>query len=357
VIRISKLALALMGSFGLLSVSACGTFFGANPGQATATQSEQVLQGSIITTHEGVAGLVAQDLVGVLSQIEIIAPSQTTLYANRTADRFGEKIVKALQAAGYKLRLAQASTEPRLGYDIQLDKDDRYQVVVSAGPVKVKRHYAVDEVAQIVQPASSIYVLGASGDNIELNDSIFADQQPAQVADLSEPVLQDDQIALATPTEPQSEIIKQPLLTKAVRNIAYDSSLKPANKTNMYESGTSNFDELLGQFDTVSRKIMVFPNDSLLMGEDNKQIAHNMAKRFDAETDVVSVIGCSHGKSALDNGNEVLANGRADRVREEFLVAGLDSELVLHEACWANVHYDEVMPRRGVVVTHKRKIN
>jgi len=364
VIQISKAALASVAMFGSIMLSACGTFGlgGANEGDAGVAQSLAPQQDSIISTHEGVASLIARDLVGVLSQIDIIAPSQTTLYASRTADRVGEKMVKALQAAGYKLRLAQAEQEPRLGYNIQKDEDASYMVVISAGPVKVKRNYAIDEVSQTVQPASSIYVLGASSNNIQLNDSIFANQQavvaskPAVKPTTSELPAEDTQIALATAVPARAKIIKQPLLPKVKTNIALDSSLKPAKKLNMYETRRSNFDELLGQFDTVRREILVFANDSLVMGEDNKQIAHDIAKRFDADTDVVSVIGCSHGKSALDNGNEKLANGRADRVREEFLVAGLNAELVLHEACWANVHFDEMMPRRGVVVTHKRKL-
>jgi len=351
-----------MAVVGTITLSACSTLGlgGSSDGNAAVEQPLKPQQASIISSHEGVASLVARDLVGVLSQIDIIAPSQTTLYASKTADRFGEKMVKALQAAGYKLRLAQAEQEPRLGFNIQHDKaDNSYRVVVSAGPVKVRRNYAVDEIAQTVQPASSIYVLGASGNNIKLNDSIFEGQQ-AVVATTqpttAELATDDTQIALATAVPAQAEIIKQPLIPKANTNIALNSNLKPANKTNMYQTRRSNFEELLGQFDTVSREIMVFANDSLVMGEEKKRIAHDIAKRFEADTDVVSVIGCSHGKSALDNGNEVLANGRANRVREEFLVAGLNAELVLHEACWANVHFDEMMPRRGVVVTHKRKL-
>ncbi len=37
------------------------------------------------------------------------------------------------------------------------------------------------------------------------------------------------------------------------------------------------------------------------------------------------------------------------------MLAGIDSDKVLEEGCWAGVYYDEVMPRRGVVVTIKRR--
>ena len=344
-IRISTAALLL------LSLGACGSAPKkpvSEPGSLNAS--------SLITSNQNVASLVAKDLVGVMSQIDLLAPAETILYASRPTDQFGERMVVALQDAGYRLRLAQAEQEPRISYDIQEDlNQSNYTVIVTAGLVKVKRRYAVNDVQQVVQPASSIFVLGASGDNIKLNDSIFANQQlvspPATETQTAE-----TELALATPVLPRKEIIKQALVQEPVVNIALNSDLKPTTKANMYQTRKSNFEELLEQFNTVRREIMVFPNDSLVMGSSNKQMAAEIAANFKAESDVVSIIGCSHGKSAIENGNEVLANGRSNRVKEEFLQAGIQAELVLHEACWANVHFDEMMPRRGVVVTHKRKL-
>ena len=81
-----------------------------------------------------------------------------------------------------------------------------------------------------------------------------------------------------------------------------------------------------------------------------------MAQNFNSETDVVSVIGCSHGKSKLKNGNAYLANNRAFRVKEEFVLAGLDPDKVLEEGCWAPVEFAD-LPARGVVVKHRRLKN
>ena len=44
---------------------------------------------------------------------------------------------------------------------------------------------------------------------------------------------------------------------------------------------------------------MVFPNDSLHMGAANKRRARELAAAFDPERDVISVLGCSHGRTAL----------------------------------------------------------
>ena len=43
----------------------------------------------------------------------------------------------------------------------------------------------------------------------------------------------------------------------------------------------------------------------------------------------------SHGKSELKNGNSVLAVGRANRVKEAFVFAGVDNGKVLDQGCWA----------------------
>jgi len=84
-------------------------------------------------------------------------------------------------------------------------------------------------------------------------------------------------------------------------------------------------------------------------------LLRKLGGRFDPVTDVISVIGCSHGRTNLKNGNAYLATQRAERVKEELLLVGIDANKVLSEGCWANKHFDK-MPARGVVVSHRRKI-
>ena len=98
----------------------------------------------------------------------------------------------------------------------------------------------------------------------------------------------------------------------------------------------------------------MFPNDSLRLGERNKETIARYVSELDPATDVLSVIGCSHGNTRIDNGNELLAIGRANRVKEAFLFAGIDHEQVLEESCWAGESFEK-MPRRGVVLTLKRR--
>jgi hypothetical protein len=344
-IRVSIIAVVL------ITLSGCSTLpFGAKSKVDVSQQS------SPIKVNLSIAELVATDLVNALSQIRSIEPNQTTLYAKRPQDRFGERMIKSLQASGYKLRLATDDQQPQLDYTIDPDNvESGYTVIVSAGLVKVKRSYDIDMLSRTVQPASSIFVLGANGDEIQLDDSIFANQQQSILAEQFKPVPAENTVTVAqvTPIPAKAEIIKQPLVLSHADKIG---QRKPSRMANMYETRRSNYNDILGEFNTVQKQIMVFANDSLVMGQGNKTIAAQMVEQFKAESDVISVIGCSHGKSAIDDGNQKLANGRADRVKEEFTLAGINPNLVLQEGCWANVHFDEKMPRRGVVVTHKRKI-
>ncbi len=335
----------------VLSLSGCSLLPFGGDKQAGISQ-----KASLIEDNSAIASLVATDLVNALSQVRSIEPSQTTLYAQRPQDQLGERMIKSLQESGYKLRLATGNQQPLLVYDvIQGEVEAGYTVIVSAGLVKVKRRYDVNGLFDTVYPISSLFVLGASGDEIRLDDSIFDRQEQPILARQATDETPDNTVAVvqATAVPDKPELVKQPLRLSNADQIAQK---RPVKRFNMYETRRSNYDEILGEFNTVKREIMIFPNDSLVMGQDNKNVAAQFVDQFNAESDVISVIGCSHGKSAIDDGNQKLANGRADRVKEEFTLAGINPQLVLQEACWANVHFDEKMPRRGVVVTHKRKI-
>jgi len=249
-----------------------------------------------------------------------------------------------------------------------------YEFMIEAGTVKLKRSYKVD--TDGVWPASSMYVLGADAAGLQLDANLFDDQR-------RKPNLPDGALITSAPEEvlPITNSADSSLRSPALNARAYTSPtnrvsakaiagplpnavstsarsnvpiVKLPIKRNMFDLERSNYAELLDKYETLERKVLVFANDSMIMGDSNKKVAEAIARNFDSSTDLISVIGCSHGSTARRNGNAVLANGRASRVKEEFLIAGIDSELVLDEGCWAGSHFDK-MPPRGVVVTHKRR--
>ena len=122
------------------------------------------------------------------------------------------------------------------------------------------------------------------------------------------------------------------------------------------ENLESNYVDVFTGYEDLEQSILVFPNDSLSLGDTNKLIIEQYVEMMDPATDILSVIGCSHGQTDINNGNSVLALGRAHRVKEALLFSGVEHDQVLDEGCWAPEAFD-AMPNRGVVLTLKRRVN
>jgi outer membrane protein OmpA-like peptidoglycan-associated protein len=304
--------------------------------------------------------LIALDLVNALVQIPTLRPASTTLHTARPRSRFGELLVASLQDAGYDLRIGDKASAGWLNYSIEpvsvvapaapVPGTADYTFMVSAGSVKVKRTYRVDSLG--VRPASSLFVHGGDGSGIRLHDALFDRLSTGIVSASDKPFQVAGKRAVAN-----QAVTNQAAANQALENRAAVKGLPPVVKKNMYETRRSNFESLLQNYDSVRSEVLIFPNDSLVMGASNKRIAREIVASFDPGSDVISVIGCSHGKTSLVKGNQKLALGRSYRVKEELILAGIAADKILEEGCWANVHFDQEMPRRGVVVTHKRRSN
>lgn len=336
--------------------------------------------------------LIAADFVSTMTQLPESKPSVIVLHTNKPSSRFGELLLSALQGAGYDLRIGDTQSQNWLGYNANRDDtlsdsgNPVYTFIVSAGEVKLKRSYEVDTYG--VKPAGSMFVRGATTDDIVLDNAIFSVRTPNAVAQgnlQNEPFAQlvdpkESEVSLSAvplpkqivddnksegltnvlataPTNLKNAQLVQEELADAVAqlNVSKDKSAATlfGEFSNMYETRESRYKGLFDSYDVVEKEVYVFADDSLILGKQNKILMHNLVKKFNSETDVMSVIGCSHGKSKIENGNAYLANNRAIRVKEEFVLAGLDSDKVLEEGCWANVDFPE-LPARGVLVQHRR---
>jgi len=332
--------------------------------------------------------LIADDFVAAMVQLPQLEPAATTLSTRVPGSRFGQLLLHGMQSVGYEFRVqtSKATTDAEaqsLAYFVSRRTDSTseatsllgvYDFLIEAGGVKLKRSYKVDRDG--VWPASSMYVLGADAAGLQLDTRLFDGQRKtrelpkgALIASApadSLPITQTNNSNLrevsspAVPyTSPTRRLSATPIANSrgskgsATAQVSVSITKLPV-KRNMYELKESNYAEILANYRTVERKVLVFDNDSMVMGPSNKRIAETIANNFNRDTDLISVVGCSHGSTALNNGNALLANGRASRVKEEFLLAGVESELVLDEGCWAGTSFDK-MPPRGVVVTHKRR--
>ena len=274
--------------------------------------------------------LVARDLVNTLAQIPELDPVTAGIRMADPQSRYGSVLVSELERVGYIVRKgASPEAENFLSYSVRsiahID-GPAYEFGLTVRAIKLRRQYRLQ--GDAIVPASSMFVFGISPDGIRVDDSIFDTET----------------VALEKP-EPQASLELPSSIGSAVRG-------KPLR--NMFETRQSNYSSLLKDYEDIRQIILVFDNDSITLGRRNKQLTRDLLTQYDEKTDVLSVIGCSHGKTTVSGKNRALALGRSSRVREELILSGVNPGQVLDEGCWDSQHFDEMMPRRGVVLTLKR---
>ena len=367
----------------VVSLSACSSVSMFKK-QAPEPQNDQLSESNDLIGNFSRSKLIAADFASTMVQLPELNPDNTIVSTARPSSRFGSLLLLALQNAGYDLRIGNQQSANWLEYDVNRDGASSlsgnpvFTFYVSSGQVKLKRSYEVDSVT--IRPVSSMYVLGATADQVVMDNSIFL--APVETNDAAATIVKrseisDDESSMielsAVPVlqAPIKQAIKQPVLaaqsantstgeTTLVEPITIKKSVSSEGNDyskipNMYETRVSIYQQQLQDYGELDKQILLFPNDSLIMGKTNKLLLRKLENRFDPSTDIISVIGCSHGKTALKNGNAYLATQRAERVKEELVLVGIEPDKVLSEGCWANKHFDK-MPSRGVVVSHRRKV-
>jgi len=316
----------------LFSLSACSTLGLNAPWSKTQGQDYE---------------LIAGNLVNSIAQVPHLNPQLATVQVSRPRSSFERHVNEELDERGYKLEMIASEeglnqVKPAIRQlSSETGKQNLY--VLSIGQITVERAY--DIVADKTVPTSELIFRGAEERKISLNDDIF-DVPDSAFSTVAFKAYDGPQIkdVLAAPAPQQ-------------RTAWWKRDKQNAVKRNIYETMTSNYSDVFSGFEDVQQSILIFPNDSLRLGETNKQIIEQYVSKMDPDTDMLSVIGCSHGETQINNGNSLLALGRANRVKEAFLFSGLEHDQILDEGCWAPQTFDEVMPRRGVVLTLKRKKN
>lgn len=351
--------------------------------------------------------LIAQDMVNVLAQIAQLPAGTTTLSIPTLFSRkdpFTATLAQEFKSAGYAVRTASGghSGAAQVSYELARYMDPQHGAVstytVSVGSISVRRSYiTVDD--QQVQPLAPMQIKGASAAGLRLDNQLFANQgtptgkPKGRVVAEAETALPASSSKLSTQSQSTASVLStpgkvdQPLVIEgnerqespsslgqavepSLLNIAAPTTYSIAGRgvepntlrelsnsptRNVRELGQSNFADVFARLTIVDEIILTFDNDSVRMGAVNKTRVSNLVSLFNGATDVFSVIGCSNGATNLAMGQQGLALGRAERVREELLFAGVPDENILEEGCWAGEYYDELMPRRGVVLSLKRR--
>lgn len=342
--------------------------------------------------------LVARDLSGALALLRGYSPRNTMLQLRPSKTRFGRSLERALRAEGYGLQnIPDNDTGPMLvTYQVEAFENASGKSVgyrLRAGSVELAREYEIR--GGRVFPMTGLSVRGVEIASQPYDQSIFdrnrtaseeqeLEEQP-RTDDLllpnRQPLSTDNSAASMLTERPKSlrqrvfgrreewSAIPSPAKTsskpvmgdQAALLVRPDGKQRPAlsgglptRKRNVLDIGQSNFASVTQDYEELSFDVLVFANDSLRLGTENKAMLSALAQTFDAQTDLVSLIGCSHGPSAKSRGNEHLAIGRANRVKEELILANVSAENILDEGCWASTA-QEGLPARGVIVRMLRR--
>lgn len=244
------------------------------------------------------------------------------LYLAAPGTAFGRSLSDELSKSGFDIASGPGNNAELVEYEISsLQTKDgtssEYRVMI--GDLSMSRNYLTDSSG--TYPATPLTTEIASSNSL----NAVATTAPA-------PIVVNDPVAADLPAD-----------------------LESVQRKNLYKTRKSAFGDYVIGYDGVYKQILDFPNDSLKLTPETVKELQAISIMYKSGTDVVSVIGCSHGDTELDNGNALLAIGRSKRVRYALADLGVPEDRILDEGCWAPVHFDEMMPRRGVVIELKRK--
>lgn len=286
-------------------------------------------------------------LNAVLQQSEKPMSSSTVKVTAPDSD-FEYQVYAQMTHRGYVLEtVAEEPDEDTVDAMVQVENDSASELarlyVVTVGDISAERRYTLQ--GDHVAPASEMIIRGAENGVAALNDKeVFGavdDSLTAVVFETKDPVTID--------------AILQPAAVESDSDVPTERKLEQLVRRNIFDTQESNFGDVFVDYDDVQRITLVFPDDSMRLGETNKEIIQQYKSMMNPQTDVLSVIGCSLGPTEINNGNAVLALGRASRVKEALMFSGVQPDKVLDEGCWAPQDAAEnLMPDRGVVLTLKR---
>lgn len=294
-----------------------------------------------------------EDLTGIVTQI--YDPLNTTLQVSASnSDATLQHFMKLFGNQGFGIQRVSADqganyvSYTREAINPEAPKEISFSV--SVGAVSVARDYRI--VSKKMVAPLSVYRLSGTRAPVTVTDVASNRKQ------VSDPALAQAQYVASLGLDEQAPVIS--LITpELVEQVAAKSingpSLQALNSSkievnNLFYGADSTFSSLLDEYEKVHKQVIIFGNDSMMLGGNNKSLIDHFVENELQQGDVVSLIGCSNGPTALEIGNEGLALGRAKRVTEALLARGVARENVLDEGCWAPVNAEDRFPNRGVVL-------
>jgi len=317
----------------------------SNAGMYVDLQEETTVDAELLSevNREQELDRIAMNLIFGLTQIPSILPIDTTIQISAPTTTFGQIVEARLIDAGYGIRhttdsIGKHSVQYKLStQDVGVGQQIKASLAI--GVYMIEREYNLQ--VNSVTPASPIVVQGYDAQNISMNDDIL------------NPNNNGTQVSLLEHLNLEDKSLVQPAPEKNLTQRLSSANFSDLIKQNMYVAMQSNYVGFFKDFEDVTKATLIFPNDSTRLTAENKNTIRRIIADMNPQTDIVSIIGCSHGRTGTALDNEALAVGRANVVKLELVSNDVEYNRVLDEGCWAT-SYHRVFPTRGVVVTLKR---
>ncbi len=304
---------------------------------------------------------VAQDFAISLATLSDTRTTSLSMQAPLQSRGFAAALQKALREEGFVVAENYSEDALPVTYNIESvthEKGSSERYALTVGPLVIMREYQRHN--DDVYPVSA-FEIDNTLDPVGIDST--ADAVVAEAPTQPQPQPQPKAQAQA-PSDPFAELVDSaaaietamvsPLPEPEPVSPGLPHDIESVERKNMYKTRVSAFGEFTQGYESIEKEVLIFPNDSLHITDDAGSTLEALSGQFRADSDVFSVIGCSHGKTELENGNALLAVGRSKRVKQFLIEQGVPVNRILDEGCWAPVHFDEVMPRRGVLVELKR---
>jgi len=286
------------------------------------------------------------DLIRALVQYR--DPITTTLQAGLSMANPGQaEMLSALAEKGYGIQLVDADQGANLlnhkAEDVQNGSDlISRRHTLQVGRLELARDYAI--VNELARPTGPLNVAGSRRriviDDERFGDSIANDRLVSRIAfSLTNDLRPGD--------TPRISLLQLPLSGAPENNIGINAN--GIEVSNVFD-GSDNFGSLLDDYSRVEAVNVIFPNDSMRLGNIGRLKIDVFLGDFNEDSDLIRVVGCSNGRTTIAIGNAGLALGRAERVTQELLARGVTREHILDEGCWAPTSAGDRFPSRGVVL-------
>lgn len=302
--------------------------------------------GTLTSSPNSLEEVALDDIVRAMVQYR--DPITTTLQASLDLTNNDDAgLLAVLAERGYGLQLVDADQGANLLEhvieNLGSNNSPSTRHTLKVGRLEIAREYTT--VNGKTRPVSPLMVSG-SRRRINLDDSRFGqtvanDQLVSRIAfSVSDAVAPEDTRRIS---------LLQVPMTPAEMEVGVGTNASGLEVGNIFY-GQDNFGSILNDYDVVETITVIFPNDSMRIGNIGRLKIDVFLTDFLETTDLVRVIGCSNGTTKIDIGNQGLALGRAERVTQELLARGVTREHILDEGCWSADTAGERFPSRGVVL-------